>query len=136
MGQLTQEVLSEFFREGSVQSLKLHGVLETEDAKYLGAVGLSLHRPLFHSILGFNFSGVLSDSARFYSVPVSAAVEGQDGLVAVFRQFDSSKYQAGPEDVLAGWVPLDAAESLQTWIDEMNQLLRSLLELKHATASQ
>src|SRR5689334_20346116 len=106
MPEMTNEELRRFFREGPVQSLRIGGIVETGDTRYLGAVGLSLSQPLFSSILGFNFSGVLSDDARFWVQPVD------EGLVAVFRQFESSKYQSTPEDLLAGWVPPEHALEL------------------------
>jgi hypothetical protein len=131
MGQMTSDELSRFFREGPVESLRIEGIVETEDTKYLGAVGLSLRQPLFSSILGFNFSGVLSDSARFWLQPISAASEGRDGVAAIFRQFDSSKYQSSPEDLLAGWVRPEDAAKLEAWVAEMNRHLKDLLQLKH-----
>src|SRR4051812_39041214 len=135
MGMMTSEELSRFFQQGPVNSLRIEGIKLTEDSRYLGAIGLSLRHPLFNSILGFNFSGVLSDSARFLVVPVSAAVEGKDGLVAVFRQFDASQYQSTPEELLAGWVPPDDAARLEGWVADMNQQLKGLLQLKHQTPS-
>jgi len=136
MPELTKDELERFFREGPVEPLRLDGILETEDARYLGAVGLSLRQPLFHGILGFNWSGVLSDSARFWTARAPGAVDGQDALVAVFRQFESSKYQATPEDLLAGWVPADEAMRLEAWVADMNTQLQGLLALKHAPEAQ
>lgn len=134
MPELTKDELERFFREGAVPALRIDGLVETEDARYLGAVGLARHQPLFHGILGFNWSGVLSDSARFYVVPAPDAVDGMDVRVAVFRQFDSSKYQAFPEDLIAGWVPVADAERLEAWVGDMNAQLAGLIALKHAQA--
>ncbi len=131
MPEMTPDELVRFFHEEPVEALKIDGLVETEDTRYLGAVGLSLKQPLFSSILGFNFSGVLSDSARFWVQPLREDVEGRDGLAAIFRQFDSSKYQSTPEDLVAGWVPPERALQLEAWVAEMNHHLRSLLEIKH-----
>jgi hypothetical protein len=136
MPELTTVELERFFREGAVEPLRIEKLVETEDSRYLGAVGLSLHHPLFNSILGFNWSGVLSDSARFYIVDAPGAVDGMDVRVAVFRQFESSKYQAFPEDIIAGWVPLADVAQLERWVAEMNAHLARLLELKHARAEE
>jgi hypothetical protein len=132
MGQLTAAELAKFFREGPVEPMRITGIVETADSRYLGAVGLQKQQPIFNSILGFSWSGILSDSARFYAQPVRAAVEGHDGVVAIFRQFDSSKYQDHPEDILAGWVPPDEAARLEEWVADMNRQLQGLLELKRA----
>ena len=131
MPEMTSAELSRFFREGPVDALRIAGIVETDDSRYLGAIGLSRIHPLFHSILGFNFSGQLSDSARFWIAPLRAAVEGRDGSAAIFRDFDSSKYQSFPEDILSGWVPPEDAAKLETWVADMNQQLKALLEIKH-----
>jgi hypothetical protein len=128
---MTPEELSKVFREGIADALRLTGIGETDDARYLGAVGLSRAQPVFRSILGFPWNGFLSDSARFFVVPIRAAVEGRDGVAAVFRQFDSSKYQSSPEDLLAGWVPPEDASKLESWVADMNEQLQGLLALKH-----
>ena len=130
MPEMTTEELARFFREGPVDSLRIEGIVSTEDTRYLGAVGLALHQPLFSSILGFNFSGILSNDSRFWGRPLRRSVEGTDGLAAIFRQFDSSKYQDSPEDLLAGWVPPEDAAKLEAWIADMNEQLKALLVLK------
>jgi hypothetical protein len=130
MPEMTPEELTRFFREAPLESLKIGGVVETEDTRYLGAVGLSLTQPLFSSILGFNFSGVLSDTARFWTQPLREDEEGVEGLAAIFRQFDSSKYQATPEDLPAGWVPPEDSLKLESWVADMNRHLQKLLLLK------
>jgi hypothetical protein len=125
MPQMTAEGLSRFFREGPVEPLRLTGIAENEDSRYLGAIGLHKLTPTFHSILGFNYSGQLNDAARFYSA------DSEPGVVAVFRQFESSKYQAFPEELIAGWVPHSERARLESWIDDMNQQVKALLDLKH-----
>jgi hypothetical protein len=131
MGMMTSDSLSSFFHEGFTETLHIKKIVETADSIYLGAVGLSRSQPLFHSILGFAFSGVLSDDAYFYLIPVKAEVEGRNGLAAVFRQFESSQYQDHPEDILAGWVAPKEAPLLEAWVARMNQQLASLLAIKH-----
>jgi hypothetical protein len=126
MPEMTPAELSRFFREGPVDPLRIQGIVETEDSRYLGAVGLHLTQPQFHGILGFNWSGILSDDARFYTVSTS------EGLVAIFRQFDSSKYQSFPEDLLSGWVPHAEAAKLEAWVADMNRQLQDLLKIKHS----
>ena len=91
---------------------------------------MSRHRDS-SSIAGFNFSGELSDSARFFTVPVTRKVEGQDGLVVLFRQFDSSQFQTFPEDLLAGWVPPEDEVQAQEWVEQMNTHLKALLQSKY-----
>jgi hypothetical protein len=130
MGQLTEEVLRQFFADPASRALHIERLTETEDSRYLGAIGLSRRQPLFHSILGFNFSGVLSDSARFYLVPTRAEVEGKDAVVVVFRQFDRSRYQDSPEDLVAGWGTAEEAPLLEAHVDFMNGEVQRLLEIK------
>ncbi len=88
-------------------------------------------RPGARFSTGFNFSGELSDSARFWLFPLRAAHEGRDGVAAIFRDFDSSKYQSFPEDLFAGWVPPEDAPKLEAWVAEMNQQLKALIALKN-----
>ncbi len=107
MPELTREALVRFFSDGPVESLRLDGIVETDDARYR-----------------------LSDSARFWIHEARAAVEGRDGWVAVFRQFDHSKYQNSPEDLLAGWVGPDERARLEAWVADMNRQLQQLLLLK------
>ena len=76
---------------------------------------------------------MLSDSARFYVVPVTKEVHGQVGLVVVFRQFERSIYQDHPEDLPAGWVPLDDEAQVTVWVQQMNEHLTGLLEKKRTT---
>jgi hypothetical protein len=130
MPEMTSQELVRQFMELPVESLRIQGIVETEDTRYLGAVGLSREQPIFSGILGFSWNGYLSDSARFYTLPLRASAHGRDGVAAVFRQFDSSKYQATPEDLLAGWVPPEDAHKLDTWVADMNAQLARLLELK------
>jgi hypothetical protein len=130
MSAMTSEELSRFFREGPVDGMRIAGIVETDDSRYLGAVGLMRAQPLYRSISGFPMNGYISDSSRFYLWPSSEAKEGKAGLVAVFRNFDSSKYQDHPDDLLAGWVPPEDAAKLESWVADMNEQLRGLLELK------
>jgi hypothetical protein len=132
MPEMTEAELVKLFH-GRVEWLKIEGLVETKDSRYLGGVGLSLKHPLFHSVLGFNFSGELSDDSRFWVQPLRAAVEGRDGLAAIFRQFDSSPYQSTPEDLIAGWVEPERAPELEAWVAEMNRHLRALLDRKTLT---
>ncbi len=64
-------------------------------------------------------------------IPVTAAIEGENGWVAVFRQFDTSRFQDGPEDLLCGWVRLEDAVKLEGWVADMNRQLKRLLIVKH-----
>src|SRR5262245_34295630 len=113
MPEITSESLAELFRTGPVESLRIERPVATADTRYLGAVGLSLTQPVFSSILGFPSGGMLSDDARFWVWPIRVAVEGRDGLAAIFRQFESSPYQSTPEDLIAGWVPPEDALRLE-----------------------
>jgi hypothetical protein len=131
MSEMTSQELARFFREGPANALRIEGIVETGDARYLGAVGLSLRHPVFNETLGFPSGGFLSDDSRFFLWPIQQSTEGQDGVAAIFRQFESSKYQASPEDLLAGWVPPEDAPKLEEWVADMNQQLKGLLELKH-----
>jgi len=138
MPELTPERLVSFFADDESAAFRLdltNGLVETDDSRYLGAVGLARAIPQFHSIHGFNFSGILSDSARFYVVPVTRAVEGRDGAVIVFRQFDRSKYQDFPEDLIAGWGPPEALAALTDAVAFMNGEVARLLVLKHAQSN-
>lgn len=139
MPELTPEHPVNFFASSVSAALQLdltNGLVETADSRYLGAIGLSRKWPLFHSILGFNFSGTLPDSARFYLVPVTRAVEGRDGVVAVFRQFDRSKYQDFPEDLIAGWGSSEATSALTEAVAFMNGEVARLLVVKQAQARE
>ncbi len=130
MGLVTPATIAEIFGSGIAESLRLTGIVEDEDARYLGAVGLMKRQPVFRGILGFPWNGILSDDSRFLVRPMVKSSEGRDGVALIFRQFDSSKYQASPEELFAGWVPSEQAAQLDAWVADMNQQLAALLPLK------
>jgi len=130
MGTATNETLVTFLRSPDAGPLQLKGIRETADSVYLGAVGLSLKEPLFHSILGFNFSGRLSPDAAFRVEAVTGPDSELTALVAVFRQFESSRFQDFPEDIVMGWVPTSAADALATWMSRMTAQLTHLLAVR------
>ena len=85
MSAMTAEELARFFREGPFNSVRIEGITETDDTRYLGAVGLMRNQPIFRSILGFPFNGALSDTARFYLWPLKESVEGHSGVAVIFE---------------------------------------------------
>lgn len=126
MGELTPEALRAFLTDPAAEASRIAQVVETEDSRYLGAVGLSRVHPLFHCILGFSFSGAISESARFRLVRATAAGEGRDAVVVVFRQFERSRYQDAPEDLVAGWAPPDEEDALAAHVRFFNGELARL----------
>jgi hypothetical protein len=124
MPEATDEVLTKLVEEGPFQSYRLTGLRDTADARYLGVVGISSFQPIFHAGDLFPFSGELSPDSR-YEIRVLRRA-GEPSLVfVVFRQFDSSRYQAFPEDLVAGWVPAEEQEQARDWVHEMNNRIRA-----------
>ena len=82
MGLVTPTTIAEIFGSGIAESLRLTGIVEDEDARYLGAVGLMKRQPVFRGILGFPWNGILSDDSRFLVRPMVKGSEGGDGVGA------------------------------------------------------
>ncbi len=126
MAEATDESLTDFLENGPVNAYQLKGIVDTGNAHYLGAIGLSKKFSVFHCMDGFAFSGELSPDSRFVLRNVARGGNSLDVVVALFRQFDRSKYSEVPEDLIAGWVPANQRAQVQTWIDEMNEHIRKI----------
>jgi|GEM_PF-1767417 len=135
MATATTEMFFSFLQGPDAGPLELKGIRETVDSIYLGAVGLSLEQPLFHSSLGFNFSGRISPDAGFRVETITHPQSGRVRLVAVFQQFKTSPFQDFPEDIVMGWVAASEGEALATWMGKMDDQLARLLKLRAAEAS-
>lgn len=130
MGIATKKTLLEFLHHRDANILKLQGIQQTDDSIYLGAVGLSLLRPVFHIIMGFACSGGLSPDAAFRVETVTWPDPAHTALVVVFRQFESSVYEDTPEDIIVGWVPATEADDLAIWLERMTTQLTVLLRMR------
>jgi hypothetical protein len=111
MPEATDEILA---RVRDTEYRRIEGPTYTADSVYLGGVGLSDLHPTFHA---GGFSGELSPDSRFLLKSLSG---DPTAVFVIFRQFDSSRYHASPEDHVAGWVPADHASDAQNWVDRMN----------------
>ncbi|MCC6997170.1 MAG: hypothetical protein IT370_21325 [Deltaproteobacteria bacterium] len=130
MPEATDATLTSLAEHGPIESLRIEAVRETADARYLGVVGVSLLHPIFHVIDGFPFSGELSPDSRYMLRKLSRP--GHETMVFVlFRQFDSSRYSASPEDLVAGWVPLEQEAQALRWVDSMNWQIQAFAVTDH-----
>ena len=119
MPEATDATLTSLVEHGPIKSLRIEAVRETADSRYLGVVGVSFLHPIFHVIDHFPFSGELSPDSRYILRKLSRP--GHETKVFVlFRQFDSSKYQSSPEDIVAGWVPPEEEAQALSWVLRMN----------------
>jgi hypothetical protein len=124
MPEATDEVLTKLVEDGPFQSYRIEGPQDTHDARYLGVVGVANSHATFHVSDHFSFAGKLSPDSRFEIRNLRRP--GHPSFVfVVFRQFDSSRFQASPEDIIAGWVPEDEAEQARDWVNEMNNRIRA-----------
>ena len=132
MPRITAQDLREFLSEEPVSFYLLQGIEETDDAWYLGQLGVSKVHPSWR----FGYWGALSDSARCHVIPLSAKDTGLgDGHAAIFRQFDQSKFSPEPSEMFAGWVRSVDEAKLAEWTGEMNQHLVDMLAVKHQPGS-
>lgn len=130
MAEATDATLTSLAENGPIKSLRIEAVRETADSRYLGVVGISLLHPIFHVIDGFPFSGELSPDSRYMLRKLTRP--GHDTMVFVlFRQFDSSRYSASPEDLVAGWVPLDEEAQALRWVERMNWQIQAFAVTDH-----
>lgn len=126
MPEATDAVLITLVEAGPFRAYRIDGPRDSADARYLGVVGLADSHATFHVIDHFPFAGTLSPDSRFEIRNLRRS--GHPTIVfVVFRQFDSSRFQASPEDIVAGWVPEDEAAVARGWVDDMNHLLRMRL---------
>lgn len=125
---ITADFLRRFLAGEPAAFYLLDGITETDDHWYLGQSGIAKLRPSWR----FGYGGTLSDSGRFYLIPLTAEDTGlEPGFACVFRQFDRSKYSETPAEYFAGWVRSSELPALEGWIAEMNQHLVDVLALKH-----
>lgn len=124
MPEATAEELRRLVDVGPFDAYRLTGPRDTADARYLGVVGISLVNPMFRSMAGFPFNGTFSPESRFELRDVQHPVHGHLVFV-VFRQFERSRFQAFPEDLVAGWVPGAEADQARRWIHELNNRIRA-----------
>ena len=128
MPRITSQDLREFLQKEPADFYLLQGIEETDDAWYLGQLGVSKIHPSWR----FGYWGALSDSARCYIIPLSTEDTGSsEGFAGIFRQFDQSKYSSDPSEMFAGWVRAQDEASLVAWVAEMNQHLVDMLAVKH-----
>jgi hypothetical protein len=109
---------------------RIEGVSHTSDARYLGQLGLHNSDP----VCRFGFWFQLHDQARIYTRSFSSSEAGVDGVVLIFRQFDRSRFEDEPSEMLAGWVSSEKASYAEEWVTEFNAHIQELLVIKHANA--
>jgi hypothetical protein len=119
MPEVTDDVLATFSED---EIFRISGIRYASDSRYLGAAGVSDNHPIFHA---GGLSGELSPDSRFMLKKRASRV------FVVFRQFDSSRYQAVPEDLVAGWVPAEQEGEAQGWVDRMNAHIKEFRVTEH-----
>ena len=130
MGQITDETLHEFFKREPPGAFLIQGISETTDARYLGQVGLHNSDP----VCRFGYWFKLHDQARFYTRAYSNESAGIAGVVIVFRQFDRSRLEDEPSEMVAGWVTAEHASDAAQWVAVFNEHIQELLVIKHSQA--
>jgi hypothetical protein len=103
---------------------RISGIRIADPYRYLGSVGITHYWPSFSR----DFSGALSPDSRFTLRIIQHAIRDEPVAFIIFRQFDSSQYQAFPEDLHSGWVPIALVPQAREWVLEMNLHIEWLLE--------
>lgn len=127
-GPIDLSKLTRFFTKEPAAAFLIEGTAETGDSHYLGQIGIHKRNDTFR--MGYFFK--LSESSRFWMLPMSDEDVGFDGLAILFRQFDSSRFQEEPQDYLAGWVPLAMAPRAEEWVETFNGYVQEHLARRSA----
>ena len=128
MAAITDDILHKFFEKEPKNAFRIEEISYTTDARYLGQIGLHNSDP----VCRFGFWFKLHDQARIYTRAFSSSEAEVDGLVVIFRQFDRSRFQDEPSEMLAGWVSSDKYSDAAEWVAEFNAHIQKLLVVKHA----
>jgi hypothetical protein len=121
MPEYTDDMLANL---GTDEFWRISGIRIADPYRYLGSVGITHYWPSFSR----DFSGALSPDSRFTLRIVQHAIRDEPVAFIIFRQFDSSQYQAFPEDLHSGWVPIALVPQAREWVLEMNLHIEWLLE--------
>ena len=130
MAAITDETLHTFFQREPKNAFRIEGISHTSDARYLGQLGLHNSDP----VCRFGFWFQLHDQARIYTRSFSSSEAGVDGVVLIFRQFDRSRLEDEPSEMLAGWVTAEHASDAAQWVAVFNEHIQELLVIKHSQA--
>ena len=87
-----------------------------------------LHKRFARYRMSAGYPSQVSATSRLRTVPF--LIDGRSGVALVVHCFDHGQKTGAPEEVVAGWVPLERATDLERWAAQLNAEMESRLSKK------